>query len=417
MKTTLIPFGGSSFAVSASGKKTKRFGVGGYISGEGIAEWKDSNIKFDIYFRVSAPCELILGIHNENIPENSSVISCTVNGVTHKVEVEAGMDKAVFGKYNIAEAGYVKAELGGVSKNGEYFACPDALTVEYEDELQIGGHVKYEDKENYYWTRRGPSVHVNYSVADIKDDIEWFYNEVTVDEGEDPFGTYAMAIGFSGGYFGIQVISETERKILFSVWSPFVTDNPSEIPEEKKIILKAKHKNMYTGEFGGEGSGGQSYMVYNWKSGETYKFLMHIRPSDEYPGKSEYTAYFFFPETGKFELLATFIRPETITYIKGPHSFLESFSDYNGYKFRRAYYGNQWAYTKGGEWHPIDTMVLTADMTGRKDNRSDFAGGEDKDRFFLANCGFFNADTKLDVKYKIESSGERKPPEIDFSKL
>lgn len=35
---------------------------------------------------------------------------------------------------------------------------------------------------------------------------------------------------------------------------------------------------MYTGEFGNEGSGGQSYLKYNWKAGNTYKFLLQKKP-------------------------------------------------------------------------------------------------------------------------------------------
>lgn len=417
MKTTFIPFGGSAFAVNESCQNIERFGDGGYISEDGVAEWTDNAVRFDIYFRISESAELTLGLHMDAAPDKASVVSCTVNGVSFETKVEAGTNEAVFGKYQISDAGYVKAEIRGVSKDGECFACPDALTVVHDEKMSITGHVKYEDKENYYWTRRGPSVHANYDVSGIDDDIEWFYNEVTVNEGEDPFGTYAMAIGFSGGYFGMQVNSETERKLLFSIWSPFVTDNPDEIPEEKRILLRAKHKNMYTGEFGGEGSGGQSYMNYNWVSGQTYKFLIHICPSNEYPGKTEFTAYFLFPESGKFELLASFLRPETVTYIKGPHSFLESFSDYNGYKFRKAYYGNQWAYTKGGKWHKIDSMVLTADMTGRRDNRSDFGGGAENERFYLCNCGFFNGNAKLDVKYSVKLEGEQLPPQINFDEL
>ena len=38
-------------------------------------------------------------------------------------------------------------------------------------------------------------------------DIEWFYSELTVPEGNDVIGSYFMANGFSEGYFGIQVNS------------------------------------------------------------------------------------------------------------------------------------------------------------------------------------------------------------------
>lgn len=49
-----------------------------------------------------------------------------------------------------------------------------------------------------------------------------------------------MANGFSEGYFGMQVISEHERKILFSVWSGYKTDDPHAIPAEYKVDLLRK---------------------------------------------------------------------------------------------------------------------------------------------------------------------------------
>ena len=75
-----------------------------------------------------------------------------------------------------------------------------------------------------------------------------------------------MANGFGEGYFGMQVNSENERRILFSVWSPFKTDNPKEIPDDHKITLNKVGQQVKTGEFGNEGSGGQSYMKYNWSA-------------------------------------------------------------------------------------------------------------------------------------------------------
>jgi hypothetical protein len=33
---------------------------------------------------------------------------------------------------------------------------------------------------------------------------EYFYNEMTIPTGQDPIGSYFMANGFSGGYFGIR---------------------------------------------------------------------------------------------------------------------------------------------------------------------------------------------------------------------
>ena len=45
-----------------------------------------------------------------------------------------------------------------------------------------------------------------------------FYNEVTIPKDADPIYSYYMACGFARGYFGIQVNSPTERRVIFSVW-------------------------------------------------------------------------------------------------------------------------------------------------------------------------------------------------------
>jgi len=62
--------------------------------------------------------------------------------------------------------------------------------------------------------------------------VHYWYSELKVPKGQDTVGAYFMANGFNHGYFGMQVNSETERRIIFSVWSPFKTDNPKEIPED-----------------------------------------------------------------------------------------------------------------------------------------------------------------------------------------
>ena len=91
--------------------------------------------------------------------------------------------------------------------------------------------------------------------------VEYFYNEVLVTEENVRNSSYYMMNGFSEGYMGIQQTSSGEHTILFSVWSPYSTDNPSDIPEDKRVKLLRKGKNVTVGEFGNEGSGGQSYIA------------------------------------------------------------------------------------------------------------------------------------------------------------
>jgi len=86
-----------------------------------------------------------------------------------------------------------------------------------------------------HWGRRGPSGSLWHVGISGVEKIDYFYSELTVPAGMDTVGSYFMAAGYNKGYFGMQVNSETERRILFSVWSPFVTDDPNEIPEDQRI--------------------------------------------------------------------------------------------------------------------------------------------------------------------------------------
>jgi hypothetical protein len=218
-----------------------------------------------------------------------------------------------------------------------------------------------------------------------------------------------MANGFTDGYFGIQVNSPVERRILFSVWSPYKSDNPGEIPDDCKIILLKKGENVVAGEFGNEGSGGQSYRKYMWKADQTYLFLLKGEPSVN--NSTDYTAYFYAPEKGKWELIASFRRPKTTSYLKNLYSFLENFIPETGFITRKGFYSNQWICDKNGTWFELSSAKFTADATARKESRLDYAGGVNKGSFVLKNCGFFDERTQINTQLVRSETGNR--PSID----
>ncbi|WP_339706446.1 DUF3472 domain-containing protein [Algoriphagus aquimarinus] len=222
-----------------------------------------------------------------------------------------------------------------------------------------------------------------------------------------------MANGFGEGYFGIQVNSESERRILFSVWSPFKTDNPGEIPDEEKIILLKKGEDAYTGEFGNEGSGGQSFLKYTWNAGETYSFLNSVEPDGK--GNTIYTAYFMDPEVGEWILIESFLRPKTDTWYKRPHSFLENFVPESGYLERTANYDNQWAADHEGNWQELNEAKFTGDDIAKRGYRMDYEGGEKSGKFYLRNGGFFNGFIELNSMHRRNSNGAS--PKVDFNSL
>lgn len=391
-------------------------GAGGKISNGGISGWCDPSARFGIYVDIVGGVTFRAALRLRNQTACSRIRFAALQNEC-EVELHAGEHEVTLGSFTTEHDGYVRFELQGIETDGRYFAAPTELVLYGLGKDDVRACITPKDKKDYgyYWTRRGPSVHCGYLIPNTEN-VEWFYNEVTVPKGFDPVGTYAMAIGFNGGYFGMQTNAKRERRILFSIWSPHVTDDPTSIPEELRIVCTAKHERTHIGEFGGEGSGGQSFMKYNWKSGETYRFLMHVRPIGN--NKTEFTAYFFFPESGRFECIASFVRPQTDTWLTGAHSFLENFSDTRGYITRMAYYGNAWARTSDGSWFAPARIRLTGDGTARKSRRTDYDGGLLEDgRFFLKNGGFFDSNAVLDTVFERDTTEMMLPDDLDVNEI
>lgn len=401
--THSIPAYGNSWVVENPSKNQL------VVQQEGIVNWSEETVKIRTYFWVEQTGKLHLGFQGMS-KDGQTQLKVTCGNQAKEVFVKNSLVETVdIGVFEINEAGYHWIEFEGIEKQGHTFAEIEAVLIGGE---ATSGEV-YFVKDDFYWGRRGPSVHLGFPVSESAGDVKWFYSEILVPQGEDVIGSYFMANGFGQGYFGIQVNSETERRVLFSVWSPFQTDNPQDIPEEDRIVLLKKGDNVYTGEFGNEGSGGQSYLRYNWKAGTTYRFLLKGEPTGN--GSTDFSAWFFAPEENEWKLIASFRRPKTDTWLKGLYSFLENFRTETGDLSRKAYYFNQWVCNTNGQWTELTKIKFTADATARKDSRLDYAGGVENDRFFLKNCGFFSDKTPIDSFFERENTGV--PPGINFEEL
>jgi hypothetical protein len=227
----IVPLGGNGWLNKNASAK---------IEGSGISNWtstKDTVTAY-VHFEAIGDAEIALRL---TVPSGKSKIALKLEGKTFVQEFANPTDGVVaFGRAIIKSAGYKKISITGISKTGEVFAnLSDILLT--GPALKGATYVKNNQGNYFYWGHRGPSVHLNYKVPDeVKDNIEWFYNEVTVPVGNDVLGSYFMADGFNGGYFGMQVNSPTERHILFSIWSPFTTDDPKKIPDSLKIVMLKK---------------------------------------------------------------------------------------------------------------------------------------------------------------------------------
>lgn len=371
-----------------------------------VQNWSDKETVISFYFRAQKSGKMKLALQ----AKGNSSIEVSLLGKKKKVTLNSDtLTRVDLGTFKVKTPGYIKMDIQGVKINGgsDFGSIASVL---------VGGKVspvvRVAPDFSTHFGRRGPSVHLGYTLP--REDVEWFYNEVVVPEEGDIPSSYYMACGFGQGYFGMQNNSPYKRRVLFSVWSPFVTDNPSEIPDSLRVTLIKKGADVTINDFGNEGSGGQSFMHYDWKAGERCRFLMGVKPDGQ--GNTIYTAYFYDNHKGKWSLVASFRRPQITTWYTNAHSFLENFNPVMGHINRKAYYGNQWARTTEGRWIPVTKARFTCDTTGHQQMRLDYTGGVEGENFFLSMGGFFDEYMKTGTYFE-RTGNTTEAPDIDFSTL
>lgn len=371
-----------------------------------VRNWNDLGTVISFYFRAEKAGKMDVSLR----AKGHSQIEVSLLGEKKKIKLESD-DLALVevGTFNVKAPGYIKMDIRGLKiKEGNDFGNVAAVAVGGD----VAPVVCVGPEFSTHFGRRGPSVHLGYTLP--KEDVEWFYNEVVVPEEGDIPSSYYMACGFGQGYFGMQNNSPYKRRVLFSVWSPYETDNAAEIPDSLRVVLLKKGENVTVQDFGNEGSGGQSFMHYEWKAGERCRFLMGVKPDGK--GNTVYTAYFFDNNKGKWQLVASFRRPEISTWYTGAHSFLENFNPVMGYINRKACYGNQWARTADGRWIPVTQARFTCDATGSQRQRLDYSGGAEGGNFFLTMGGFFD-DYLVSGSRFVRTGNVTEAPDVDFSTL
>lgn len=371
-----------------------------------IRNWNDKETVISFYFKAEKCGKMNVALQ----AKGKSRIEVSLLGKKKKVTLDSdNLERIELGTFKVKTPGYIKMDIRGLKiKEGEDFGSVAAVYVGGD----VAPVVCVAPDFSTHFGRRGPSVHMGYVLPN--ENIEWFYNEVVVPEEGDIPSSYYMACGFGQGYFGMQNNTPYKRRVLFSVWSPYETDNAAEIPDSLRVVLLKKGEGVTVQDFGNEGSGGQSFMHYDWKAGERCRFLMGVKPDGN--GNTVYTAYFFDNNMGKWRLVASFRRPKISTWYTGAHSFLENFNPVMGYINRKACYGNQWARTADGRWLPVTQARFTCDATGHHRHRLDYTGGVEGETFFLSMGGFFDEYMKSGTMFK-RAGNTTEAPDIDFSTL
>ena len=311
------------------------------------------------------------------------------------------------GKILIADTGFVQITLS-VPKNTARMQASIAGIL-------LGGTAVENMHYNHKSRLNAASVHLKYPVADSVKTVS-FYNEITVPAGFDPIHTYYMACGFARGYFGIQVNSEKERRVIFSVWDAGnEAVDRNKVGAENRVMLLAKGDSVITNDFGNEGTGGHSHFVYPWKTQTTYKFLVTAL-ADSASQTTIYSGYFYVPEKQRWKLIASFSAPKDGKPLRGLYSFSENFVGINGQLERKALFGNQWIQNgANGQWQELTEARFSYDVTGKMGDRIDYgAGVTNNGAFELWHGGFKNATANYGQSF--DRPALLNKPVIDFTK-
>jgi hypothetical protein len=343
-----------------------------------VSGWKSADDLVAWYGDIRAVGPLAAAVVIHPPARQTVTLRLSVADQSRQVELTGG-DQPVtadFGTFTIPRPDFYRLELAGLAKSGETFGRIEALLLSGPAAAGVDFNLKPR--------RNAASVHLSY--PNDADRVEWFYNEVTA--RTDPVHSFYMACGFDRGYFGMQVNGPSERRVIFSVWDAGgEPDDRAKVKPEDRVSLLEKGEEVVVHDFGGEGTGGHSHLVYDWKTGQTQRFLLTAKPDGT---ATIYAAYFYFPETQTWGLIARFRAPADGKWLRGLHSFNENFWGSNGQLQRLAEFGPPWIRTADGRWRELLRARFTHDSTGR-DDRHDYGAGVVNGRFYLSNGGYTHA--------------------------
>lgn len=370
----------------------------------GITQWTDPDLRVLWYgeFKQTGAVECAVEL---KLPAGSESKLQLTLGKESRTRNAIGSNDVVtvaFGSFQVTEAGYQRFELASLNPAGQPAGDIQALIL---DGAPVdGAHFNLKPRRN------AASVHLSYPI-DGRTNVDAFYCEVTA--VDDPITTYYMACGWHRGYFGMQVNSPSERRIIFSVWdSGDEGADRGKVGEQDRVRLVAKGEDVYTGDFGNEGTGGHSHLKYPWKTGERQRFLLTAQPIDA--THTVFSGFYFHPDKKQWMLISSWKAPKEGGYLRGLYSFSENFWGSSGHVRRKARYGNQWIHQAGDSWTELTTASFSHDATGRADRRDRFMGVENG-QFFLSHGGFVPGYTAFGEKFTRPATG--KPPEVDLKEL
>jgi hypothetical protein len=367
-----------------------------FSSRSGLTGWDDPGQKVAWFGEIKNAGELRCAVSLALPAGTQSTLKLSVAGKNSVAKVEGHGSEPVtvgFESAEISKPGYYRFSLESLNAKGTSAGNIKALILD--------GPAAKEAHFNLKPRRNAASVHLAYPLAG-RTNVASFYCEMTAID--DPVYSYYMACGWHRGYFGMQVNGPTERRIIFSVWdSGKEAEDRNKVQAEDRVALVAKGEGVEAGDFGNEGTGGHSHLVFPWKTGEKQRFLVTARPTDA--THTVFSGYYYVLEKKQWMLISSWKAPKEGGYLRGLYSFSENFGGSNGHLRRKALYGNQWIQTADRQWFEIAEASFSHDPTGREDRLDRFMGVE-AGQFFLSHGGYVDGFTKFGEKFHRPELGQ-----------
>ena len=173
----------------------------------GLAGWTSLHQQIEYYFFIVTPGKADLFFNaRADVQGNQVQVICNNHKMNATMPVGKSFKEVKIGTLTFKDPGFYKLIIKGIKKN--------SVNITEIESLKFTGDAAQKMQFNKQCRRNAASVHLMYPTADTSKLVA-FYNEVTVPAGSDFVNSYFMACGFKRGYFGMQVNSNIERRIIF----------------------------------------------------------------------------------------------------------------------------------------------------------------------------------------------------------
>ena len=252
--------------------------------------------------------------------------------------------------------------------------------------------------------RAARSVHLQWQAPEC----DAFYLEMAVTATTG--GSYFMACGWSGGYFGLQQLRDEKTVAIFSVWDPTKGDDPKTVKPEDRVELLHEGEGVLIKRFGGEGTGGQAMTDFAWKIGETHRLLVRAEAHGTEGEKTAYSGWLYDSRAKAWRHLVTFRTRNGGKLLRGLYSFVEDFrrDTRSVADVRRARFAGGWVRLASGQWQALEQARFTASRA-EWEARDNIDAGAEAGGFFLATGGATERHAELS-KALPTVTAQGKPP-------